>query len=227
MSLIEMFSTRIKAGICTGLAAMMLASGCATNRQSKVISTTTSNTRITFPQQNLNSLDDLVKASNDATDVIKYSRRLDGIKARIREDSNYDPKGDIQRLYSDIQNSRVSYRSEISRSVRDFTYYKDETVTEKVELSNDFKQGAETVLTLGAVGYIIYASAEAVKEDEENSETSGDDSVDITKVMGAAVVLGIGLGLINLFMDDVKSEERTYNRRLQINPFDGTIKYVF
>lgn len=196
------------------LAASLLISGCTTVPKGVYSKETeiASNKRIEFKiDERAETLDQMISVSENIEEGFGYINRFNAIKAELKRNPNYDSGKDIKSLVEKVERSDLRNKFSLSNQIKDFSYYRYDTVQTKLECAVP-----EKVINYTSGGLFIYGAVQVYSEDGN---------------ITSAILSFIGAGLLYILGDDVligdMDKKKTKNQKVLINPYHGTIKVIF
>lgn len=201
-----------KAVISLCIASSMFFSGCRTYTNPSRISNVPAS-RIQFVEEDPQTLDDLIRATEDIGNSIDYAERFDKIKGNIRADNQEKTKKDIRSLVYDIERSNLGNKYGLANQIKGFGYYRFDEVKvvapdiNSAEFWNEYP--GLSAIALGGMLLIGKGIGDAEKEGK-----------------GGEALLGTGLfaGSILLIRYLLKGE--TYYNKVYYNPYNDQLRTI-
>ncbi len=217
--------SKLRTAITYPIVATMLLTGCSSvsysNRGSSRVVRSTQ--YIPTMNERPHSLEEMMAASGRANEAMQFSRRFEDIKSGIGHKSNYgsnqrssyiyNPRRDIRQLVYDIEHSDIRNRSQMASTVKNFTYYRTDTIVKE----RRFQHQTTSLFLATLTGAGVYYAKQ--QEIERNGDT--DDSPDAEAVISGVVSYFLWNFILDSFGDRT---DKTIRKTYRINPYYGTQK---
>jgi len=205
-------------------AAMMLNVGCMTSHtNSRHHRTDVPSYRIEFVDSEPQTLGELSEAVESDKETIKYTKRLETIKDKIKTDPNYTSSDDLKSIVYDLEKSNLENKLQLSQQIKDFGYYK----FYRIEKESRFHDNVPLITLISALvgGLVIglYTSKDFSDAVDEN-DNEREQEIVRNHILGGGAFVAVSTSLFYWFAGYKK--EKHHYRKTYHRPYNGTSEVI-